>query len=220
VSVPRRPFGPDQPGRLQATMLKVLAAELSDGGRLARGKRLWADDAVIDLVIGHGAVTARVQGSRPVPYVVTLLTAAGRSVPGRREVTARCTCPDDDTGTALACKHAVAALFALAAEVSLDPDVLDRWRQTDSLPAEPGTPDDAPRTAVRPTTPASSHRASSPADPLAGRIDELLRPPPGSPLPDLPEPAALPAPVAAALPDPLLASVLADALDRLRVRWD
>ena len=33
------PFGPDQPGRLQATMLKVLAAEISDPGRLLRGKR-------------------------------------------------------------------------------------------------------------------------------------------------------------------------------------
>ena len=130
MSPPRRPFGADQPGRLQATMLKVLAAEMSDPGRLARGKRLRAEDAVVDLVIGHGAATAVVQGSRPDPYVVTLLTRAGRSVPTRREVTVRCTCPDDDAVGSDACKHAVAALFALADEVSLDLDALARWRQT------------------------------------------------------------------------------------------
>lgn len=38
MSKPRRPYG-NPPGRLPATMIKVLAAELSDQGRLARGKR-------------------------------------------------------------------------------------------------------------------------------------------------------------------------------------
>ena len=37
MSRPRKPFGADQPGRLMATMLKVLAAEMSDQQRLARG---------------------------------------------------------------------------------------------------------------------------------------------------------------------------------------
>jgi hypothetical protein len=39
MSRPRKPFGPNPPGRLPATMLKVLAAELSDQGRLSRGRR-------------------------------------------------------------------------------------------------------------------------------------------------------------------------------------
>ena len=72
MSRPRKPYGPNPPGRLLGTMIKVLAAEMSDQGRLARGKRYWTDDAVIDIVVGHGAVTAEIQGSRPEPYVVTI----------------------------------------------------------------------------------------------------------------------------------------------------
>ena len=65
MSRPRKPYGPNPPGRLFGTMIKVLAAEMSDQGRLSRGKRYWADDAVVDIVVGHGAVTAEIQGSRP-----------------------------------------------------------------------------------------------------------------------------------------------------------
>ena len=61
---PRQPYGANPPGRLPATMIKVLAAELSDQGRLSRGKRYWAEDAVVDIVVGHGAVTGVIQGSR------------------------------------------------------------------------------------------------------------------------------------------------------------
>ena len=95
MSRPRKPFGPNPPGRLPATIVKVLAAELSDQGRLARGKRYWAEHAVTDIVIGHGVVTAEIQGSRREPYIVTLVATPGSGVPGKREVTARCTCPDD-----------------------------------------------------------------------------------------------------------------------------
>lgn len=129
MSRPRKPYGPNPPGRLAATMIKVLAAEMSDSGRLGRGKRYWNDNAVIDLVVGHLAVTAEVQGSRAVPYVVTLGTTEGKGVPSRRQVRIRCTCPDDD-GFDAACKHAVAALFALSDEVAIDPAVIDRWRGT------------------------------------------------------------------------------------------
>lgn len=108
-------------------MIKVLAAEMSDSGRLGRGKRYWNDEAVIDLVIGHGVVTAEVQGSRAHPYVVTIAATPGDGVPSRRNVRVQCTCPDDD-GFDAACKHAVAALFALSDEVAIDPTVIDRWR--------------------------------------------------------------------------------------------
>ncbi len=128
MSRPRKPYGPNPPGRLFATMIKVLAAELSDQGRLARGKRYWSDDAVVDIVVGHGAVTAEIQGSRPEPYVVTLEASGGSGVPSKRELWVQCTCPDD-TGTGLdACKHAVAALFALSDEVAIEPELVDRWR--------------------------------------------------------------------------------------------
>ena len=128
MSRPRKPYGPNPPGRLLGTMIKVLAAEMSDQARLARGKRYWSDDAVVDIVVGHGAVTAEVQGSRRQPYVVTIEANGGDAVPGRREIWAQCTCPDD-TGTGLdLCKHAVAAMFALADEVTIEPELVDRWR--------------------------------------------------------------------------------------------
>ncbi|MEJ7799379.1 MAG: SWIM zinc finger family protein [Ilumatobacter sp.] len=128
MSRPRKPYGQNLPGRLMGTMIKVLAAEMSDQARLSRGKRYWADDAVIDIVVGHGAVTAEIQGSRQQPYVVTIEASGGAGVPSRREIWAQCTCPDDaGTGVDL-CKHAVAAFFSLADEVTLEPELLDRWR--------------------------------------------------------------------------------------------
>jgi len=203
---PRRPFGADQPGRLQATMLKVLTAEMSDPGRFTRGKRLRADDAVVDLVIGHGAATAVVQGSRPEPYVVTLVIRPGRSVPSRREVTIRCTCPDDEGGGGDACKHGVAAMFALADEVSLDTDALARWRQSESFDAVDDDHDDP-----------GDLEAAPPVDPLIADVAALLRPPAGARLPALPE---LTAPDTDGIPDRLVAEVLDDALAHLRVRWE
>ena len=217
MSPPRRPYGPDQPGRLQATMLKVLAAEMSDPGGLLRGKRMRAEDAVVDIVIGHGAVTAVVQGSRPDPYVVTLLARAGRSVPPRRDVTIRCTCPDDEGGSGVACKHAVATLFAFADEVSLDLGALTRWRQSDTF-------DDSASGDGEPDRPADNDDVGSdrgapraPVDPLVAELSALLEPPAGQ---YLPEPRELTAPESAGIPDRQIADVLDDAIAHLRVRWD
>ena len=39
MSRPRKPFGANHPGRLPATMMKVLAAEMTDPSRLRRGKQ-------------------------------------------------------------------------------------------------------------------------------------------------------------------------------------
>ena len=134
MSRPRKPYGPKLPGRLYGTMIKVLAAEISDQARLSRGKKYWAEDAVIDIVVGHGAVTAEIQGSRARPYIVTLRAAAGSGVPTRRELWVQCTCPDDTGTGADACKHAVAAMFTLSDEVSIDPELVDRWRDSDRQP--------------------------------------------------------------------------------------
>ena len=136
MSRPRKPYGPNLPGRLMATMIKVLAAEMSDHGRLSRGKRYWADDAVIDIVIGHGAVTAEIQGSRREPYVVTIEASGGSGVPTRREVWVQCTCPDDTGTGGDACKHVVAAMFSLSDEVAIDPTLVDRWRAGRRLAAD------------------------------------------------------------------------------------
>jgi uncharacterized Zn finger protein len=224
MSPPRRPFGVEQPGRLQATMLKVLAAEMSDPGRLARGKRLRAEDAVVDLVVGHGAATAVVQGSRPDPYVVTLLTRAGRSVPSRRDVTVRCTCPDDDAVGSDACKHGVAALFALADEVSLDTDVLARWRQTATVDIDADRDNDTDNdndndtSPTRHARPAQVRPALPAVNPLADELAGLLREPEGRRLPTVPELTVLDP--AAGIPDRVVADILDDALAHLRVRWD
>ena len=130
MSRPRTPYGPKLPGRLYGTMIKVLAAEMSDQGRLSRGKQYWAQDAVIDIVVGHGAVTAEIQGSRSQPYIVTLEAAAGEGVPGRRDLWVQCTCPDDTGTGADACKHVVAAMFTRSDEVSIEPELVERWRNS------------------------------------------------------------------------------------------
>jgi hypothetical protein len=102
-------------------------------------------------------------------------------------------------------------MFALADEVSLDTEVLARWRQSESVAAgdtlghdDPG-PADPPR--VDPL----------PVDPLIAEVTDLLRPPSGALLPALHE---LTAPDADHIPDRLVADVLDDALAHLRVRWE
>lgn len=241
MSRPRKPYGPNPPGRLPATMIKVLAAELSDQGRLSRGKRYWADDAVVDIVIGHGAVTAEVQGGRPEPYIVTIEAEGGSGVPTKREIWVQCTCPDDSGFGNEACKHAVAAMFALSDEVAIDPTVVERWRASrrsidrsnvTDLP-RPSAPDDTEererpadviplrrtwRDEVDAARPPAPEVPTEPEhDPEIDEIAVLLASPSGSPPPELPTPEPLSHPPGAS---GLLADVLADALDHLAIRWE
>ena len=232
MSRPRKPYGPNPPGRLPATMIKVLAAEMSDQGRLSRGKRYWADDAVIDIVIGPGAVTAEVQGGRPDPYVVTLSVDGGVGVPSKREIWIECTCPDDSGFGSEACKHAVAALFAFSDEVAGDPSVLERWRATrrrnsnvSDLPVA-ASPDDTvdrerpadviqfPRSRPDP----EAERVRQPVrDPGLDEIARLLAAPMGGGLPVLPSVDQIEHPP---IPDRILGDVLTDALAHLHLHWD
>lgn len=237
MSRPRKPYGPNPPGRLHATMIKVLAAELSDQGRLARGKRYWADDAVIDIVVGHGAVTAEIQGGRPDPYIVTLEAAGGSGVPSKRDLWVQCTCPDDTGGGADACKHAVAALFALSDEIAIDPELVDRWRKS----ARPSRPrDDSAVTALPDTVHAETddddddddetddERGGATGgadvielrprrDPELDSISVLLQAPAGAAPPEFGEVDAI---THVGIRDRLLAEVLDDALDHLAIRWE
>lgn len=211
MSRPRTPFGPDRPGRMAATALRVLAAETSDPGRFARGKRYWSDRAVTDIVVGHGAVTAEVLGSRRTPYVVTIEARPGRGVPARSEVTIRCSCPDDDGWGRSACKHAVAALLTLGDELSIEPELLARWRRTDTVPDDAGDDTGDGDDAAEPGDP--DHGDAGVGHPLAA----MMRAPDGASLPPVPEltPADHPA-----FPDPLVAPVLDDARGELRFRWE
>jgi uncharacterized Zn finger protein len=205
-------------------MIKVLAAEMSDQGRLSRGKRYWADDAVIDIVIGHGAVTAEVQGGRPQPYVVTLEAAGGSGVPAKRELWVQCTCPDDTGTGAHACKHAVAAMFTLADEVAIEPELVDRWRQSARAAREHSD------VAILPTRDdalaASEHEAGHEADVIELRprrdpdldaIAVLLRAPAGAAPPDFGDVDPI---EHTGVRNQLLAEVLDDALDHLAIRWE
>jgi hypothetical protein len=131
VSRPRRVFGGDRPGQLPATRLRILAAELADPQRLKRARGYAADGSVLDITITRRVVTATVLGSRPDPYLVELRVDAGFGPPARGEITSTCTCPDTTTPSASTvgwCKHALAALLAVADEVAVEPDVLVRWR--------------------------------------------------------------------------------------------
>jgi hypothetical protein len=128
VSRPRKPFGANHPGRLPATMMKVLAAEMSDPSRLRRGKQYAKDGSVLDIVIDPGTVTCEIQGSRSTPYIAVVAVTPGNGMPLRRDVKFTCTCPDNDNWDDYACKHVVATMFVLSDEFLLEPELLDVWR--------------------------------------------------------------------------------------------
>lgn len=217
MSRPRKPYGAQHPGRLPATMMKVLAAEMSDPQRLRRGKQYARDGSVVDIVVEPGVVTCEVMGSRPTPYVAMLEVRPGDGMPLRRDLTTSCSCPDDDGWQDSVCKHVVAAMFTFSDELLLEPELLDVWRgrgAASNRPAgrhlrlvrdlEAGSdagPDEAPES--EPTA----------ADPLA----DLLRAPQRTTLPDTPE-------LGREDPDPPgrrdLATVLEDAVNHLRIEWD
>ncbi|NND73482.1 MAG: hypothetical protein HKN44_00595 [Ilumatobacter sp.] len=236
MSRPRNPFGSTHPGRLPATMVKVLAAEISDPSRLRRGKQYAKDGSVLDIVIEPGAVVCEIQGSRPTPYLATIEVTPGDGMPLRRDITCTCTCPDDDNWDGHACKHIIAALFALSNELLLEPELLDVWRSRvgDEPAVDQSRSDDADTptrgtrrhlSLVRPSDePDSADAGTADADedrPAARVIEdplrEVLRVPPGTTLPEVPplEPADLPAPKGREL-----AATLRDALRHVRVEWD
>jgi hypothetical protein len=250
VSRPRKPFGANHPGRLPATMMKVLAAEMSDPSRLRRGKQYAKDGSVLDIVIDPGAVTCEIQGSRSTPYIAIVAVTPGNGMPLRRDVKYTCTCPDDGNWDGYACKHVVATMFALSDEFLLEPELLDLWRGRASDYEDRDDPrdtDDENETDDNGDDDSTlSFRVGSGT---TGRHLRLVRPGEGAgeaagegrvpareaqrplvdPLADL-----LRIPEGAALPDILdveriepqlprsrdLAAVLRDALSNLRIEWD
>jgi hypothetical protein len=226
VSRPRKPFGATHPGRLPATMIKVLAAEMSDPQRLRRGKQYARDGSVLDIDVAPGIVVCEVQGSRSSPYVASLEVRPGDGMPLRRDVTAHCTCPDDENFQGHACKHVVATMFVFSDELLLEPELLDIWRQTSSSRDQNDacTGDDAPAvrrrhlTLVSPRPVAHGRPVEPEPEPVAvDPLADVLVAPPGTSLPALPEigPGDYPPP-----PRPELAAVLRDALAHVRIEWD
>jgi hypothetical protein len=222
VSRPRRSLG-NQPGRLVATMLRALAAELSDPGRSARAKAYARDGAVIEIDIRPGVVSGLVLGSRRDPYEVFLsadpapaeeiaaadpakLATLTMLIPGRDELAVSCSCPDAGGAPGLLCKHAIAVLLVLADESGIEPELLIRWRTSAGEGA--GMPVGVAR------LPRRGRVIGGPTarvDPLAGMLDSPV------PIPALPRIPTRPmtVPAAAVLDDPaarLLNELYADAV--------
>jgi len=220
MSRPRHRFG-QQPGRIPATMLRALSAELSEPGRYSRGKRYAADGAVTDIEIRAGEVTGEVLGSRREPYRVSLcadpdrvtisgdLTTAGSAVafiPDRTEMSVECTCPDGAGGAM--CKHAIAVLLVFADEVSIEPELLARWRgATVDAPDDDGGGDRR--------DPARSRAAREAAPRVDVLASMLASPVPVPPMPNLrslaPQPVTTPRSTRTAQTD-ILDAVLTDAI--------
>jgi len=173
-------------------------------------------------VVGHGAVRAVIQGSRPDAYVVTIEAAEGTGVPSKREVWISCTCPDDGVETE-ACKHAVAALFALSDEVAIEPELIERWR-TGSARRRPATSGLAPSdlatvVPLRRDQPAAAHDRPPeppPRDPIAEELAMLLGAPNAAPPPEFPAVTAF---EHTGIRDRQLADVLDDAIAHLAIDW-
>ena len=226
---PRKPFGANHPGRLPATMMKVLAAEMSDPSRLRRGKQYAKDGSVIDIVIDPGTVTCEIQGSRSTPYIAVVAVRPGDGMPLRRDVQFTCTCPDDENWDGYACKHVVATMFTFSDELLLEPELLDVWRgrtprddrSADELSEdELGEDDAAPSRTERRRGHlrlVGSDETFEPARPHIDPLAELLRFPNGSRLPDVGTIER----IEPMLPrDRELAAVLRDAIANLRIDWD
>ena len=225
MSRPRKPFGANHPGRLPATMMKVLAAEMTDPTRLRRGKQYAKDGSVLDIVIEPGVVTCEIQGSRSMPYLASVEVSPGDGMPLRRDITTNCTCPDDDNWDGYACKHVVAAMFVLSDEFLLEPELLDVWRDrtapvVDDPPAELDDDDTTPRPRrhLRLVRPGDADRATpTPTAPPVDPLDALLRTPEGATLPDVPAIDRIEPDLPRSRD---LALVLRDAIGHLRIEWD
>ena len=233
MSRPRKPFGTSMPGRLPATMMKVLAAEMSDPARHRRGKQYASDGSVLDIIIEPGRATCEIQGSRSTPYVAVVQVTGGSGMPLRRDITCTCSCPDDDNWDGHACKHVVATLYTLSNEFLIEPGLLDMWRgndaddRPDSADDENGddtdedddfTPSSGRRrhlSLVRDEAEMVRERAA-PVE-IVDSLAPVLRLQPGTDLPEVPslERADLRPPK-----DRELAAILRDALQHVRVDWD
>ena len=189
-------------GKLAATMLSVTVASMGDPARFRRGRALQVEGAVQRLEIDAGTLRASVIGSRPDPYSVVISaptierptgpvgdsSGVARSMiagllPDKADVLTSCSCPDFDDP----CKHSMAALLALAEQLTSQPRLLIEWRchATDSRPAEVGsrrardTTDRHLRLATPPgdLQPSSTVRPTEPPDGTGPRQRPVARTP-------------------------------------------
>lgn len=191
-------------GKLLAARLEMLAAEISEPGRLWRGRSYVDSGAVLVIELVDGRVHARVQGSSSEPYRVTVARVHHDGPVRRTDLHWSCTCAD--SAPALACKHVAAIVLTIAARVVDDPALLDRWGEGSSSTA-PGT--------ASSTGADHGDDVDRRADQLADQLADLVNGP--EPLGEW-EPPELPTIEHPAVADPvvdrLLRSALAELVDR------
>ena len=168
------------PAKLVTTLLSVAAAGMVDAARFRRGREYATNEAVTEIEITQGRLSAAVYGSRREPYevevhtdVVALPTTAALDrhhlaaiTPDVDELRVTCTCPD--SGGTEACKHAAAVILAFAEEAGERPELLVAWRCGEPPPqprATIGSRRDHNRTPVATTTPKVAR--SAPPSPFA-----------------------------------------------------
>lgn len=182
---PHRPIGGQAPYALAGTMMRVVAAELTDSGRFMRARRLQEDRSITTIDVAAGVLTGSVQGGDPQPYSVRWdclrLTAhaeqrrralavdhpnrATQLVPGAADLHATCTCVDATSLGSGVCKHAIAVLLEFADDIAVDATRLAHWRGVALGATDAIDPDD----------PSFEH-----SDPEAERQRTATSPAPGS----------------------------------------
>ncbi len=166
-------------GKLAATLLGVAMAGMAEPGRFRRAKACVADRSVTRLELMPGILRATCRGSHPEPYQVivsvpsvappaTADPASWRSqmtrlVPDGDDILFSCTCPDEGDP----CKHGIAAVLALAQEITGRPELILAWRCGDGPEVRSRRRTDA----ARPATPVGERRP-----PPAPRVDPYATP--------------------------------------------
>jgi hypothetical protein len=135
-----------------------------------------------------------------------------------------CTCPYDGTATE-ACKHAVAALFALSDEVAIEPELIERWRAGSRVRSR-GSTTTVPESGLAEVVPIRERvvadappraPAPPPVDPMLEELARLLAAPNGAAVPEFPEIIPI---SHGGIRDRQLAEVLHDAIAHLEINWD
>lgn len=159
-------------GRVLAARLEMLAAEISEPGRLWRGRSYVEAGAVGTVELHDGRFRARVQGSMAEPYRLTLGRTHRNGPPQRSDLFWSCTCAD--SASPLACKHVAALLLTIAADVADEPELVDRWGESattiNSGTIDPGTIDPGTIDSAREPQTGADHRQGVSID----HLDDLV----------------------------------------------
>lgn len=240
---PHRPIGGQAPYALAGTMMRVVAAELTDSGRFMRARRLQEERSIATIDVTAGVLSGSVQGSDPQPYDVRWdclrLTShaeqrrralaldhpnrATQLVPGAADLRATCTCVDATSLGSGVCKHAIAVLLEFADDIAVDATRLADWRgvalgATEAIdPDDPGfehaDPEAASQPTAMPSAPGSTTRTAATVTTFVDPLGDLLDFPSGTRLLAGRHRITPLDPPTVIGDDDVLSEVLADALD-------